>query len=153
MHQYLRAVGEPSWDSVSKWELEDYCFRYLHPTEYKRIAKTCRMMPSSNTRSKSLSAICALISQGVKAEVMPPKYIYSIWRKMQKKNLAFDELFDARVMIIAERLQDCYAALGIVHTHYRATCRMSLTIMSGKPETKRLSVYSYRGSGARWQNR
>ncbi len=40
--------------------------------------------------------------------------------KMQKKNLAFDELFDVRaVRIVAERLQDCYAALGIVHTHYR----------------------------------
>lgn len=39
---------------------------------------------------------------------------------MQKKNLAFDELFDVRaVRIVAERLQDCYAALGIVHTHYR----------------------------------
>lgn len=39
---------------------------------------------------------------------------------MQKKHLAFDELFDVRaVRIVAERLQDCYAALGIVHTHYR----------------------------------
>ena len=39
---------------------------------------------------------------------------------MQKKHHAFDELFDVRaVRIVAERLQDCYAALGIVHTHYR----------------------------------
>jgi GTP pyrophosphokinase len=39
---------------------------------------------------------------------------------MQKKHLAFDELFDVRaVRIVAERLQDCYAALGIVHTHFR----------------------------------
>ena len=60
-------------------------------------------------------------AEGVKAEVYGrPKHIYSIWRKMQKKNLAFDELFDVRaVRIVAERLQDCYAALGIVHTHYR----------------------------------
>ena len=59
--------------------------------------------------------------EGVKAEVYGrPKHIYSIWRKMQKKHLAFDELFDVRaVRIVAERLQDCYAALGIVHTHYR----------------------------------
>ncbi len=40
--------------------------------------------------------------------------------KCRKKHLAFDELFDVRaVRIVAERLQDCYAALGIVHTHYR----------------------------------
>lgn len=60
-------------------------------------------------------------TEGVKAEVYGrPKHIYSIWRKMQKKQLAFDELFDVRaVRIVAERLQDCYAALGIVHTHYR----------------------------------
>ncbi len=49
-----------------------------------------------------------------------PKHIYSIWRKMQKKSLDFDELFDVRaVRIIAERLQDCYAALGVVHTKYK----------------------------------
>lgn len=49
-----------------------------------------------------------------------PKHIYSIWRKMQKKNLAFDELFDVRaVRIIADQLQDCYAALGMVHTKYK----------------------------------
>ncbi|MGL6177321.1 MAG: TGS domain-containing protein, partial [Vibrionaceae bacterium] len=49
-----------------------------------------------------------------------PKHIYSIWRKMQKKHLAFDELFDVRaVRIIADKLQDCYAALGAVHTQYR----------------------------------
>ncbi len=59
--------------------------------------------------------------ENVRAEVYGrPKHIYSIWRKMQKKHLAFDELFDVRaVRIVAERLQDCYAALGIVHTHFR----------------------------------
>ncbi|MDN6450644.1 MAG: GTP diphosphokinase, partial [Enterobacterales bacterium] len=62
-----------------------------------------------------------MAKEGVKAEIYGrPKHIYSIWRKMQKKALAFDELFDVRaVRIVVERLQDCYAALGIVHTHYR----------------------------------
>ncbi|WP_348265653.1 hypothetical protein, partial [Salmonella enterica] len=51
----------------------------------------------------------------VQAEVYGrPKHIYSIWPKMQKKHLAFDELFDVgAVRLVAERLQDCYAALGI----------------------------------------
>ncbi|MCV6020651.1 GTP diphosphokinase, partial [Escherichia coli] len=58
---------------------------------------------------------------GINAEVSGrPKHIYSIWRKMQKKSLAFDELFDVRaVRIIADKLQDCYAALGVVHTKYK----------------------------------
>lgn len=62
-----------------------------------------------------------MVKEGVKAEVYGrPKHIYSIWRKMQKKSLAFDELFDVRaIRIVAERLQDCYGALGIVHTLYR----------------------------------
>ncbi len=64
-----------------------------------------------------------------------------------EKNLAFDELFDVRaVRIVAERLQDCYAALGIVHTHYRHLPDEFDDYVAG--ETKRLSVYSYRGSGA-----
>ncbi|MCV5648905.1 GTP diphosphokinase, partial [Escherichia coli] len=62
-----------------------------------------------------------MIDGGINAEVSGrPKHIYSIWRKMQKKSLAFDELFDVRaVRIIADKLQDCYAALGVVHTKYK----------------------------------
>ncbi len=60
-------------------------------------------------------------AEGVKADVYGrPKHIYSTRLKMQNKHLASDELFDVRaVRIVAERLQDCYAALGIVHPHYR----------------------------------
>lgn len=107
-----------------KWELEDYCFRYLHPTEYKRIAKLLheRRLDREHYIEEFVGHLRAeMKAEGVKAEVYGrPKHIYSIWRKMQKKNLAFDELFEVRaVRIVPERLQDCYAALGIVHTHYR----------------------------------
>ncbi|MBJ3813800.1 GTP diphosphokinase [Shimwellia pseudoproteus] len=107
-----------------KWELEDYCFRYLHPTEYKRIAKLLheRRIDREHYINDFVGVLRQSIKEeGVKAEVYGrPKHIYSIWRKMQKKHLAFDELFDVRaVRIVAERLQDCYAALGIVHTHFR----------------------------------
>jgi len=107
-----------------KWELEDYCFRYLHPAEYKRIAKLLheRRIDREHYIDEFVSHLrTEMKTEGVKAEVYGrPKHIYSIWRKMQKKHLAFDELFDVRaVRIVAERLQDCYAALGIVHTHYR----------------------------------
>jgi GTP pyrophosphokinase len=107
-----------------KWELEDYCFRYLHPAEYKRIAKLLheRRIDREHYIDEFVGHLRSeMKTEGVKAEVYGrPKHIYSIWRKMQKKQLAFDELFDVRaVRIVAERLQDCYAALGIVHTHYR----------------------------------
>ncbi|MEI7062094.1 GTP diphosphokinase [Dickeya chrysanthemi] len=107
-----------------KWELEDFCFRYLHPDEYKRIAKLLHERRIDREQYiddfvKNLRA--SMQTEGLKAEIYGrPKHIYSIWRKMQKKSLSFDELFDVRaVRIVVERLQDCYAALGIVHTHYR----------------------------------
>lgn len=107
-----------------KWELEDFCFRYLHPGEYKKIAKLLHERRIDREQYiddfvKTLRA--AMAGEGVKADIYGrPKHIYSIWRKMQKKSLSFDELFDVRaVRIVVERLQDCYAALGIVHTHYR----------------------------------
>ena len=107
-----------------KWELEDYCFRYLHPEEYKRIAKLLheRRIDREQYIDNFVSNLRKeMAKEGVRAEVYGrPKHIYSIWRKMQKKSLAFDELFDVRaVRIVAERLQDCYGALGTVHTLYR----------------------------------
>ncbi|KAB8305252.1 GTP diphosphokinase [Erwinia endophytica] len=107
-----------------KWELEDFCFRYLHPDEYKRIAKLLheRRIDREQYIEAFVQTLRAeIVREGVKAEVYGrPKHIYSIWRKMQKKSLTFDELFDVRaVRIVAERLQDCYGALGIVHTLYR----------------------------------
>ncbi|MEQ0582721.1 GTP diphosphokinase [Pantoea dispersa] len=107
-----------------KWELEDYCFRYLHPDEYKRIAKLLheRRIDREQYIDNFVDNLRKeMQKEGVRAEVYGrPKHIYSIWRKMQKKSLAFDELFDVRaVRIVAERLQDCYGALGTVHTLYR----------------------------------
>ncbi|MBE5253512.1 GTP diphosphokinase [Mixta mediterraneensis] len=107
-----------------KWELEDYCFRYLHPDEYKRIARLLherRIDREQYIENFVDNLRKEMAKEGVRADVYGrPKHIYSIWRKMQKKSLAFDELFDVRaVRIVAERLQDCYGALGTVHTLYR----------------------------------
>lgn len=107
-----------------KWELEDFCFRYLHPEEYKRIANLLherRIDREQYIENFVENLRREMVKEGVRAEVYGrPKHIYSIWRKMQKKTLTFDELFDVRaVRIVAERLQDCYGALGIVHTLYR----------------------------------
>jgi len=62
-----------------------------------------------------------LTRAGVVAEVIGrPKHIYSIWRKMQRKGLAFEQVFDVRaVRIITGSVEDCYAALGVVHGRWR----------------------------------
>lgn len=107
-----------------KWEMEDYCFRYLHPEQYKQIAALLRERRID--REQYIEDFVAHLKRAMAEEQIEveiygrPKHLYSIWRKMQKKDLSFAELFDTRaVRITAKRLQDCYAALGIVHTHYR----------------------------------
>ncbi|WP_409423703.1 GTP diphosphokinase [Pseudoalteromonas sp. RW-H-Ap-1] len=107
-----------------KWELEDLAFRYLHPDIYKNIAK--QLDDKRLAREAYMVDMVEQVKQrlheaGIKAEVYGrPKHIYSIFKKMQQKNYEFDQLFDIRAMrIVVERLQDCYGALGIVHTNWR----------------------------------
>ena len=103
-----------------KWELEDLAFRYLEPAEYRRIAGW--LNESRLDREKYIEAVIAEITTelenaGIVAEVLGrPKHIYSIWRKMHRKNLAFDQVLDVRaVRVITGSVVDCYAALGVVH--------------------------------------
>ncbi|WP_373778253.1 GTP diphosphokinase [Glaesserella sp.] len=108
-----------------KWELEDYCFRALHPKEYRQIAKfdlAERRLDREAYIAKFVSDLTACLSEQLdQVEVYGrPKHIYSIWKKMQKKHLKFDQLFDVRaVRILVPKLEDCYTALGIVHTKYK----------------------------------
>ncbi|MGH8200703.1 MAG: RelA/SpoT family protein [Steroidobacteraceae bacterium] len=103
-----------------KWELEDLAFRYLEPEEYRRIASALNERRAD--RERYIEELCEhvradLRTAGVQADVYGrPKHMYSIHRKMQRKQLAFDQLFDVRaVRIIVETIRDCYAALGVVH--------------------------------------
>ncbi|ABO23072.1 GTP diphosphokinase [Shewanella loihica] len=104
-----------------KWELEDISFRYLHPDTYKDIAKQLdgkRMDREIYIENFVNQLQQRLDEEQIRAKVYGrPKHIYSIWKKMRGKDLTFDELFDVRaVRIVTERLQDCYGALGVVHT-------------------------------------
>ena len=103
-----------------KWELEDLAFRHLEPETYRRIAREVDETRLARERyveavKKALSR--ELSAQGIRAEVSGrPKHIYSIWRKMQKKRLAFEQLYDIRaVRVMVDDVAACYAALGVVH--------------------------------------
>ena len=106
-----------------KWELEDISFRYLHPQVYKKIAKL--LDETRLERERYMASFVGHLSNelddlDINGEVYGrPKHIYSIWKKMQQKSLGFDELFDVRaVRVVVEKVQDCYSALGIVHTQW-----------------------------------
>jgi GTP pyrophosphokinase len=106
-----------------KWELEDLSLRYLEPGVYHEIA--AKLAERRVDRERYIADFIAdldgeLQRAGVKAEVHGrPKHIYSIRNKMRRKELDFEHIFDVRaVRILTTSVQDCYAALGIVHTKW-----------------------------------
>ncbi len=103
-----------------KWELEDLAFRCLQPAEYKKIANALeerRVDREQYMRSVVDELQIKLNEAGLEAEVYGrAKHIFSIWKKMQKKDLKFSDLYDVRaVRIMVKDLSSCYSALSIVH--------------------------------------
>lgn len=107
-----------------KWELEDLSFKYLHSEQYKQIANLL-----DETREERLEYIenirnylaTQMIESGIQDFQVTgrAKHIYSIWKKMHKKNYDFENLYDIRaVRVLVPEVKDCYTVLGIVHTKY-----------------------------------
>lgn len=106
-----------------KWEMEDLSLRILKPEAYRAIANGLDANRSTREAyvdnfTRELEA--ALRSDGIQARVSGrPKHIYSIWRKMQKKQLELEDLTDLRATrVIVDDLSTCYTALGIVHNRW-----------------------------------
>ncbi len=107
-----------------KWELEDLGFRHTNPEKYVEIAE--QLADRREARETEITAISRNISDlltqaGIKAEISGrPKHIYSIYKKMVEKGKSFDLVRDVRgVRLIVPDVASCYAALGIIHTHWR----------------------------------
>lgn len=107
-----------------KWELEDLSLRFTRPAEYHAIARELdesreerlEFMQMAVQRIRSL-----LSNHHIRAEVSGrPKHIYSIWKKMQRKHLRFDQLFDVRALrIIVDTVEQCYEVLSIVQENFQ----------------------------------
>jgi GTP pyrophosphokinase len=103
-----------------KWELEDLAFRCLEPETYRSLAR--QLDEKRKDREIYIGEVIRILREelkaaGVAAEVSGrPKHIYSIWRKMQRKGVGLDDLFDVRaVRVMVEDVKDCYTVLGVVH--------------------------------------
>ena len=103
-----------------KWELEDLAFRCTEPETYKRIAR--ELDEKRGDREAFIGQVIALLraelaQAGIAGEVTGrPKHIYSIYKKLARKDLAVKDLFDIRgVRVLVDDVKDCYAVLGIVH--------------------------------------
>jgi GTP pyrophosphokinase len=103
-----------------KWELEDLALRYLAPADYKQIAGL--LEGRRREREAFIGDAMQRLQEefarhGIEANISGrPKHIFSIWRKMQRKGVDFDRIFDVRaVRVLVDSIADCYAVLGIVH--------------------------------------
>jgi GTP pyrophosphokinase len=126
-----RAVAEVTRDIFSplanrlgvwqlKWELDDLAFRILEPETYRRIAWL--LDEKRVDRERYIEGVIALLKgelarAGIAAEVTGrPKHIFSIYKKMNLKDIDFKSLYDVRaVRILVDDVKGCYAALGLVH--------------------------------------
>lgn len=106
-----------------RWELEDLAFRYLHPDEYKSIAR--QLAEKRQERESYISQVVESIQAQLRTVYIEAdiswraKHIFSIWKKMKRKNIDFADVFDVRaVRLLVDKTWDCYAALGLVHSTY-----------------------------------
>ena len=107
-----------------KWEMEDLAFRYIEPDRYIEIAD--KLAASRSVRENQITDIVSTLKTilkhaGIEAEISGrPKHIYSIYRKMVEKGEPFEMVRDLRgVRLIVQDIPTCYAALGVIHTHWR----------------------------------
>ena len=107
-----------------KWELEDLAFRYLERDEYLHIARL--LGDKRLEREHYVNEVIDTLSASLKAMDKPAdisgraKHIYSIWKKMHRKDVGFSQIYDLRaVRVLVKSVNDCYAVLGIVHSLWR----------------------------------
>ncbi|HON71755.1 MAG TPA: HD domain-containing protein [bacterium] len=107
-----------------KWELEDLSFKYLESEKYREISRL--VAKTRKEREEQIEEAISIIKSnletlGIKADIQGrPKHLYSIYSKMKRDNLEFDQIYDLLgIRVIVETTKDCYAVLGIVHSLWK----------------------------------
>lgn len=106
-----------------KDELEDYAFRELHPEAYESISTRLKFL-----KDQGKDQVAQIIEQlgedlkehQIKGEITGrEKRPYSIWRKMQKQNISFEQICDIMAFrVVVDSVEDCYKTLGVINTKY-----------------------------------
>ena len=110
-----------------KWRLEDLAFQHLNNGAYQEISGM--LNAKRQEREEYIEGVRSLLQSeldeaGVNAEVTGrPKHIYSIHKKTEKyrrQNLGVDDIHDLFALrVLVENVNDCYLALGVVHSNWR----------------------------------
>ncbi|MBU0859644.1 MAG: bifunctional (p)ppGpp synthetase/guanosine-3',5'-bis(diphosphate) 3'-pyrophosphohydrolase [Alphaproteobacteria bacterium] len=106
-----------------KEELEDLSFGHLNPEARESITNRLSFLRAEGTEVVKLiihELRDILAESGIENEVTGrEKTRYSIWRKMQRKNVAFEQLSDIMAFrVVVENIEQCYHALGVIHGRY-----------------------------------
>ena len=103
-----------------KWELEDRSFALLRPDKYREISRALSLR--RDAREKMVHRVISRLTHVLEKEHIVaditgrPKHIYSIYRKMERKNVSLDQIYDQlAVRVIVDTIGECYQVLGIVH--------------------------------------
>ena len=107
-----------------KAELEDLSLRYINPEKYYEIAKL--VAQTKHDRDKVVSSLIETISMslkdaGIHATIYGrAKHYYSIYNKMCRLNVSFDDLYDiTAIRVIVDDIRTCYNVLGIIHSQFK----------------------------------
>lgn len=108
-----------------KWQMEDICFKYLYPKEYKQLEYKYEIEKKSE-RNQFFQKVKNVLEEKLKEAKIEHeisarfKHLYSIWQKMQRKDRKFDEIYDVFALrVIVNNIEDCYKVLGIIHTIWK----------------------------------
>jgi len=104
-----------------KQQLEDLCFQYLQPDAYSMLI--LRLAKNDDERQAYIQSLIELARKALKDAGLPgniegrPKHLYSIFQKMERRAVSFDEIFDlTAIRIITDTKMTCYAILGLIHS-------------------------------------
>ena len=117
-----------------KWQMEDICFKYIYPEEYKKIEYKYEVEKKVE-RNQYVQKVKSILGQKLKKAGVTYKiegrfkHLYSIYLKMQQKDRKFDEIHDVFALrVIVPTVSDCYKTLGFIHALW-------------KPETSRIKDF------------
>ncbi len=110
--------------ALIKWELEDLCLKILHPAAYHELEE--RVPQDRKERNDYIKKVIHLIEKEMKAQGLPgtvvgrSKHFYSIYQKIVKRGVSFEDIFDlAALRIITQKPSQCYAILGLIHSLWK----------------------------------
>ncbi len=104
-----------------KWQLEDLAFKHLHPAEFQKVSEL--VAKTRSERMKQVNQAILMLKERLNSKGMTdfeikgrPKHLYSIFNKMVKQGLDFDEIFDLQaIRVLVSEVKDCYLTLMEVH--------------------------------------